>query len=103
MSHTYCTNQRPFGCLADFVRLRCHARPMPRTSAPGGLADLLEKQLAVVSRGQLLKLGMSDRAMQYRLRRGGPWQMLLPGVYLAASGIPSVSQKELAAMLYAGP
>ena len=63
----------------------------------------MEKQLAVVSRGQLLKLGMSDRAMQYRLRRGGPWQMLLPGVYLAASGIPSVSQKELAAMLYAGP
>jgi hypothetical protein len=76
---------------------------MPRTSAPGGLADLLEKQLAVVSRGQLLKLGMSDRAMQYRLRRGGPWQTLLPGVYLATTGIPSVSQKELAAMLYAGP
>src|SRR6185312_13778323 len=48
-----------------FVRSQCHARPMPRTSAPGGLADLLEKQLAVVSRGQLLKLGMSDRAMQY--------------------------------------
>jgi hypothetical protein len=68
-----------------------------------GLGDLLEKQSSVASRGQLLKLGMSDRAMQYRLRRGGPWQMLLPGVYLAASGIPSVSQKELAAMLYAGP
>jgi hypothetical protein len=46
---------------------------------------------------------MSDRAMQYRVRRGGPWQALLPGVYLAANGIPSVSQKELAAVLYAGP
>jgi hypothetical protein len=76
---------------------------MPRTSSPDGLAELLEKQLAVVSRGQLLKLGVSDRAMQYRLRRGGPWQVLLPGVYLAASGFPSMSQKELAAMLYAGP
>jgi hypothetical protein len=57
----------------------------------------------VASRRQLLALGMSDRAMQYRVRRGGPWQVLLPGVYLAASGFPSMSQKELAAMLYAGP
>jgi len=76
---------------------------MPRTSSPEGLAELLEKQSSVVSRGQLLALGMSDRAMQYRVRRGGPWQVLLPGVYLAASGFPSMSQKELAAMLYAGP
>jgi hypothetical protein len=45
----------------------------------------------VASRGQLLALGMNDNVMQYRVRRGGPWQTLLPGVYLAASGIPSVS------------
>jgi hypothetical protein len=76
---------------------------MPRTSSPDGLAELLAKQSSVVSRGQLLALGMSDRAMQYRVRHGGPWQTLLPGVYLAASGYSSMSQKELAAMLYAGP
>ena len=76
---------------------------MPRTSSPDGLGELLEKQSSVVSRGQLLALGMKDTAMQYRVRVGGPWQVLLPGVYLAASGIPSVSQKELAALLYAGP
>jgi hypothetical protein len=29
--------------------------------------------------------------MQYRVRRGGPWQTLLPGVYLAANGFPGVS------------
>ena len=68
-----------------------------------GLSDLLDKQSSVVSRGQLLALGMSDRAMQYRVRRSGPWQKLLPGVYLAATGIPSLYQKELAALLYAGP
>lgn len=68
-----------------------------------GLGDLLEKQSSVASRGQLLTLGMNDNVMQYRVRRGGPWQTLLPGVYLAASGIPSVSQKEMAALLYAGP
>jgi hypothetical protein len=76
---------------------------MPRTSSPDGLGELLAKQSSVIRRGQLLALGMSDRAMQYRVRRGGPWQTLLPGVYLATNGFPSVSQKELAAMLYAGP
>jgi hypothetical protein len=76
---------------------------MPRTSSPDGLADLLEQQSSVVSRAQLLTLGMKDNAMQYRVRRGGPWQTLLPGVYLAVSGVPSLSQKEMAALLYAGP
>jgi hypothetical protein len=63
----------------------------------------LEQQSSVVSRTQLLALGMKDRAMQYRVRRGGPWQKLLPGVYLATTGVPSLHQKELAALLYAGP
>ena len=76
---------------------------MPRTSSPDGLGELLDKQSSVASRGQLLALGMSDHAMQYRVRRSGPWQVLLPGVYLAVTGIPSLSQKELAALLYAGP
>ena len=79
MSHTYCTSQQPFGCSLFLSDPSVMLGGMPRTSAPGGLGQLLAKQLAVVSRGQLLKLGMSDRAMQYRLRRGGPWQVLLPG------------------------
>jgi len=37
---------------------------MPRTSSPAGLAELLEKQSSVVSRGQLLALGMKDSATQ---------------------------------------
>jgi hypothetical protein len=75
---------------------------MPRTSSPDGLADLLEQQSSVVSRAQLLTLGMKDTAMQHRVRVGGPWRVLLPGVYVAANGVPSVSQKEMAALLYAG-
>ena len=86
-----------------FVGARCHSLGMPRTSSPDGLADLLEQQSSVVSRTQLLALGMKDRAMQYRVRRGGPWQKLLPGVYLATTGVPSLHQRELAALLYAGP
>lgn len=76
---------------------------MPRTSTPDGLGALLDKQLSVASRAQLLTLGLTDYAMQYRVRRGGPWQILLPGVYLTTSGVPSLSQKEMAALLYAGP
>ena len=66
-----------------FVGARCHCLGMPRTSSPDGLADLLQKQSSVVSRAQLLAVGMKDNAMQYRIRRGGPWQTLLPGVYLS--------------------
>ncbi len=76
---------------------------MPRTSSFDGLRKLLDKQLSVASRGQLLDLGMADRAMQYRLRPGGPWQAVLPGVYLAVTGTPTFEQKEMAALLYAGP
>ncbi len=76
---------------------------MPRTAQVDGLDELLAKQLSVVSRGQLLTLGMTDNAMHYRVRPGGPWQALLPGVYLAVSGTPSLRQKEMAALLYAGP
>lgn len=70
---------------------------------PEGLSRLLDKQLAVVSRGQLLGLGLTDNAVQYRVRAGGPWQVLLPGIYLTTSGPPSLTQKEVATLLYAGP
>jgi len=76
---------------------------MPRTVRLDGLDELLQNQFAVVSRGQLLALGMADRAMQYRVRAGGPWQVLLPGVYLGLTGTPNLPQKEVAALLYAGP
>lgn len=69
---------------------------------PDGLSNLLDNQFAVVSRAQLLGLGMSEDAAQYRIRAGGPWQVLLPGVYLGVTGAPSLLQKEMAALLYAG-
>jgi hypothetical protein len=76
---------------------------MPVTVRIGGLAELMDQQFSVVSRNQLLGLGMTDRAMQWRLRVGGPWQLLLPGVYLGQTGAPSLPQKEMASLLYAGP
>src|SRR5450631_3537618 len=66
---------------------------MPRTAKLDGVADVLGEQLGLVTRGQLLALGVTDRVMQYRVRAGGPWQALLPGVYLGVSGEPNLLQK----------
>ena len=63
---------------------------MPVTVRIDGLGELLDQQLCVVSRGQLLDLGMKDTAMQWRVRAGGPWQALLPGVYLGLTGAPNL-------------
>jgi hypothetical protein len=41
--------------------------------------------------------------MQYWIRPGGPWQVILPGIYLAQTGAFSLLQKQEAAQLYAGP
>jgi hypothetical protein len=76
---------------------------MPATVRIDGLDELLDRQFSVASRGQLLALGMRDNAMQWRVRAGGPWQTLLPGVYLGLTGMPNLPQQEMAALLYAGP
>ncbi len=63
---------------------------------------LLAAQDRVISRVQARECAMSDTALRHRLRPGGTWQKLLPGVYLAHTGPPAVAQRELGAILYAG-
>jgi hypothetical protein len=60
-------------------------------------------QRNVLTRQQALAYGMTWHALRHRLRPGGPWQRLLPGVYLTTSGAPAVEQLQMAAVLYAGP
>jgi hypothetical protein len=67
------------------------------------LDRILEQQLGLITRRQSLAVGLTGHALQHRLRVGGPWQYLLPGVYLTATGSPRYIQKEMAALLYAGP
>jgi hypothetical protein len=67
------------------------------------LDRILEQQLGVITRRQSLAVGLTGHALDHRLRVGGPWQHLLPGVYLTATGSPRYLQKEMAALLYAGP
>jgi hypothetical protein len=67
------------------------------------LARTLDQQLGVMTRKQAVDTGLTRHALQHRLRLEGPWQSLLPGVYLAATGTPTLIQQEMAALLYAGP
>jgi len=67
------------------------------------LARTLDHQLDVITREQTVAVGLTKHALRHRLRLGGPWQGLLPGVYLAVTGSPSLIQQEMAALLYAGP
>lgn len=68
-----------------------------------GLARILRLQYDVVTRKQALECGMTRGAIAHRLRADGPWRQLLPGVYLTVTGIAKADQRDVAALLYAGP
>ena len=67
------------------------------------LAALLRVQYGVIARWQALECGLTPRAIEYRIRRSGPWRAMLPGVYLTVTGAPTPEQRDMAALLYAGP
>ena len=67
------------------------------------LDRLLHEQLGVIARHQGPAAGITASALRHRIRPGGPWRTLLPGVYLAMTGTPTPLQQEMAALLYAGP
>ncbi len=56
----------------------------------------------MLTREQALAAGVTRHGLKHRLRPGGPWRRLLPGVYVAATGTPTIVQQEMAALLYAG-
>jgi very-short-patch-repair endonuclease len=68
-----------------------------------GLQNLFSKQYRVLTRAQALDAGLTESALRHRLRDGGPWQVALPGVYVAVTGTVSVDEREMAALLYGGP
>ena len=78
---------------------------MPRSSNfdRAALTAILSRQYQVITRSQVLASGMTESALVHRLRGGGPWQRLLPGVFLAVTGAPTSDQRDIAALLYAGP
>ncbi|HEX3489674.1 MAG TPA: hypothetical protein VHU92_10025 [Streptosporangiaceae bacterium] len=67
------------------------------------LAALLARQHGVVRREQVLGCSMTKAALRHRIRADGPWQAVLPGVYMTNRGEMTTRQRAAAAYLYAGP
>ena len=65
-------------------------------------AELCEQQYHVISRRQALEHGFNASKLRHRLRPGGPWQKILPGVYATTTGTVTSDQRQMAALLYAG-
>lgn len=72
------------------------------TAADRQIREALRLQCDLVTRTQVLAAGLSEAALRQRLRPGGPWKVVLPGVYLSHNGLMTVGQREMAATLYGG-
>jgi hypothetical protein len=66
------------------------------------LAARLRAQDHVISREQAFACGLTRSALAHRVRPDGPWQRLLSGIYLTQTGVPSLPQREMAALLHGG-
>ena len=67
------------------------------------LGRILVSQHQVITRSQALGCGIPQSTVSVWCKPGGKWQKMLPGVYLAVTGTPTQEQRQLAALLYAGP
>ena len=66
------------------------------------VTGILGRQDGVISRSQAETSGMTEAAIRHRIRPGGPWQVMLPGVYLCHGGTMTARQRRVAAFRYAG-
>lgn len=65
------------------------------------LEELARRQQNVITASQLRARGVPARLVSGHCRRGGPWQRLLPRVYLLQENAPTPEQRMWAALLYA--
>ena len=65
------------------------------------LIDLLARQDGVVTRAQLLENGVSYPAVRWNAGRA--WRVILPQVFGVFREPPTVRQRQVAALLWAGP
>jgi hypothetical protein len=79
-------------------------RPSAVNSRPGPLllGELLERQYNVLSRSQATEYRLTGATIRHKIRPDGPWQKILPGVYLTTTGAVTDDQRHMAALLYAG-
>lgn len=78
------------------------AVPTPRLFDVHAIDDVAAAQGGIVRFAQLVELGMSKSSIARWTRTGGPWQRLLPGVYLVHRGTPTGEERLHAAQQYVG-
>lgn len=69
---------------------------------PNDLERLLTRQDGLLTRDQALSTGLSRHAIDHRVRPGGPWQVVLWGVYATCTGDLTQRQRLRAGLLHAG-
>jgi len=67
------------------------------------LQRIARAQHRVITRRQALECGMPHSTVESWVMPGGKWAKLLPGVYATVTGKVTVEQRQVAALLYAGP
>ena len=63
---------------------------------------VLRRQQGLLRRDQALAAGLTPSALRHRLRPGGPWQTVVPGVCACFTGTLTAEQRHVAAPLHAG-
>lgn len=76
--------------------------PSPAPLSPRPLSHAAGARRQVMTVRQLREHGVAATDAARRCRPGGPWQQLLPGVYLLHAGPPTPDERLHAALLYAG-
>jgi hypothetical protein len=66
------------------------------------VVGIVRRQDGVIGRAQAEACGMTAAAIRHRIRPDGPWQVVLPGVYLSHGGAMTARQRNVAAFCYAG-
>ncbi|MFJ8231236.1 hypothetical protein ACIQ9E_14960 [Streptomyces sp. NPDC094448] len=76
--------------------------PAPSLSPADAPLDVPGEHRSVLSSAQLREHGVAGARLAARCRPGGPWQSLLPGVYLLRRGVPTGEERLRGTLLYAG-
>ncbi|MCB5164346.1 hypothetical protein LG634_05780 [Streptomyces bambusae] len=71
-------------------------------SIPRPLQHLTGSKPRILSVSQLRQHGITPSDTSERCRPGGPWQQVLPGVFLLHPGVPTSEERLHGALLYAG-
>ncbi|WDF38122.1 hypothetical protein PBV52_15595 [Streptomyces sp. T12] len=77
-----------------------HNTPLPPAS-PRPLRHLSDVHRRVMTTAQLKSHGISPAEMNEQCRPGGPWQQVLPGVFLLHPGPPTSEERLHAVLMYA--